>query len=119
MQIIGQPLLVVMTLEDTTVSLKFMMSGGKIAFLTEIRFNERSVVSNSFVGYWGREDRFTPHFNFQLGQRVSVFCVVSSEPYDLYFDEALFKHFPHRVAPIQVTHVSLNGPKSKIEAFRR
>ena len=117
--VIGQPLLIMITLEDTMVSLNFMMAKGHVAFMTEIRFNERSVVSNSFLGYWGAEDRNTPHFNFQFGQRRWVFCVVRSDRYELYIDRVLFKQFPHRVPPNQVVEVTIGREKSLIETFRR
>ncbi|KAK3796109.1 hypothetical protein RRG08_009547 [Elysia crispata] len=117
--VIGQPLLIMITLEDTMVSLNFMMANGRVAFITEIRFNERSVVSNSFLGYWGAEDRNTPHFNFQYGQKPWVFCVVNSERYDLYIDQVLFKQFPHRVPPSQVVEVTIGRENSLIKTFRR
>ncbi|GFR75207.1 galectin [Elysia marginata] len=87
--------------------------------MTAIRFNERSVVSNSFIGYWGGENRYTPHFNFQQGQELNVFCVVNSQRYELYLDRVMFKQFPHRLPIDKISEFSLGGATSKIISFSR
>ena len=115
----GQPLIFIITLNDLFVSLNFMMANGHVAFMTEIRFNERSVVSNSFFGYWGAENRYTPHFNFYQGQELAVFCLVTDAQYELYLNGVMFKQFPHRVAVKEVTRFLLGRQNSRILTFRR
>ena len=96
--IAGQPLLIKLYIVGTRVKLTFLSTVGHNAFDTEIRFDEGSVVSNSYIGYsWGHEDRYTPHFSFTQGQELSVFCVVTTAAYEMYFDKVLFKIFPHRI----------------------
>ncbi|RUS82936.1 hypothetical protein EGW08_009320 [Elysia chlorotica] len=117
--IIGHPLIMTISLQDVTLNLLFKLSNGYIGFLTAIRFNERTVVSNSFLGQWGPEDRYTPHFNFQIGQVISVFCVVAPAHYELYIDRILFKRFPHRVDPTLITQIVLDVQFSRIVTFER
>ena len=118
----GQPLIMKILLNSTMVTMSFYSTVGQNVFHTEIRFHEGSVVSNSYIGYrWGAEDRYTPHFNFRLGQELSVFCVVTSAGYQLYFDRVLFKNFSHRFPLSTVSDFVATDSEgsSKIISFQR
>ncbi|KAK3702625.1 hypothetical protein RRG08_042614 [Elysia crispata] len=120
--IAGQPLQIKLYIVGTRVKLTFYSTVGHKAFDTEIRFDEGSVVSNSYIGYrWGNEDRYTPHFRFTQGQELSVFCVVTTAAYEMYFDKVLFKIFPHRIGLSLISDfiVSNSGAGvAKIISFR-
>ncbi|GFS25839.1 galectin [Elysia marginata] len=116
--IAGQPLLAEIFLAGTRAIFTFVSTVGHSVFLIEIRFDEGSVVANSYIGYrWGAEDRYTPHFNFHQGQTISMFCVVTSTAYELYFDRVLFKYFPHRFSISVVSDFVVNS-ESNIVSFR-
>ena len=120
--IVGQPLLIKVTLEDSTVNLNFMSSATEGPFMTEISFDKRAVSSRWRQGwFWGQTDSSMPYFNFTIGQELSIFCVVTPTYYDLYFDKILFKRFFHKLSIGNVKYFEVSGRmgQSKIVSLHR
>ena len=121
--VVGEPLLMKIALDGIRVTLNFYDSQFNNAFMTDIRFDEGSVVSNTYINNrWGsQENRYTPHFNFQRGGELSVLCVVTTTAYKLYFDGVLFKQFHHAIDPHFVIEFRLTSSydQAKVLSFQR
>ena len=120
--VVGQPLLLEVKLKGNRVSLNLQAGLYTTAFFLEIRFDEASVVSNSYINnYYGSEDRYMPHFNFAQEQIISVFYAVTSTEFVVYIDQVFFRRFQHRIALDQITEFRLTSDYglATVISFRR
>ncbi|GFS24412.1 hypothetical protein ElyMa_001663300 [Elysia marginata] len=116
----GQPLLITFRVIYPYTHFNFKASNGDVALRVHFYFNWYRTSFDSIInGTPTTKADSTARFTFKHLQVISIFCVVTSARYILYFDEVLFLEYDHLIPVEDVTYFETFTRNALVYSFHR